>query len=142
MLYEFAQNINSEMMLFKDHIETEWKIPDVIFRRRREGEQIFEHTCEPIGDYVLEKNGEVIATGGFMLCYNMPFSDLYMEVKENFKKNGLGSFLIQELKKECYLSGRIPAARCSISNIASRSTMIKAGLQVAGFMLTGECKRT
>src|SRR5436190_23302163 len=37
MLYEFAQNINSEMMLFKDHIETEWKIPDVIFRRRREG---------------------------------------------------------------------------------------------------------
>ena len=90
----------------------------------------------------MEKNGEVIATGGFMLCYNMPFSDLYMEVKENFKKNGLGSFLIQELKKECYLSGRIPEARCSISNIASRSTMIKAGLQVAGFMLTGECKRT
>jgi hypothetical protein len=95
MLYEFSQNIHSDVILFEDDKVTEYTMPEVIFRRCREDDNIFEHKGEPAGDYVLEKNGEVVATGGFMLHYNMPFADLYMEVKENYRRIGLGSFLIQ-----------------------------------------------
>jgi RimJ/RimL family protein N-acetyltransferase len=63
-----------------------------------------------------------------------------MEVKENFRRKGLGSFIIQELKKACYLAGRVPAARCNIRNKASRATLLKAGLKVCGFMLKGDIK--
>ena len=70
----------------------------------------------------------------------MPFADLYMEVQEAYRRKGLGSLLIQELKRECYLTGRVPAARCNIENTASKSTLLKAGLKIAGFMLLGIAK--
>jgi hypothetical protein len=41
------------------------------------------------------------------------------------------------LKRECYLSGRVPAARCNLQNQASRATMLKAGMEICGYMLTG-----
>lgn len=140
MLYEFAQNINSDVVLFEDHVATEYMIPGVAFRPKKENDSIFEHKVEPVGEYVLELEREVVATGGFMLHYNMPFADLYMEVKENFREKGLGSFIVQELKKACYLAGRVPAARCNIQNNASRAALLKAGLKVCGFMLKGEIK--
>jgi GNAT superfamily N-acetyltransferase len=111
-----------------------------LFRKRQKGDIFFDHKSEPDGDYVLVYNNKVVASGGFLLHYNMPFADLYMEVKEDFRRKGFGSFLIQELKKECYLAGRVPAARCNIENIASRATLLKGGLKVAGFMLIGEVK--
>ncbi len=140
MLFEFAQNINANTILLEAGITTDLKINDVLFRRRGENDVVFEHKAEPVGEYILEVNNEVVATGGFLLHYNMPFADLYMEVKEDFRRKGLGSFLIQELKKQCYLTGRIPAARTGMENIASRATLIKAGLKIAGFILLGEVK--
>lgn len=140
MLYEFAQNINSEVVLFADQAVTAHTIPGVVFRRRTENDMIFEHKLEPAGEYVLEWHGEIVATGGFMLHYNMPFADLYMEVKESFRRKGLGSFILQELKQACYLAGRVPAARCNIQNKASRAALLKAGLRVCGFMLKGKIK--
>jgi len=141
MLYEFSQNINAEVVLFEDHAATEHFIPNVVFRARKENDSIFEHKVEPVGEYVLELGGEIVATGGYFLHYNMPFADLYMEVSENFRRKGLGSLLIQELKKACYLAGRVPAARCNIQNKASRATLLKAGLKVSGFMLKGDIKK-
>ena len=63
-----------------------------------------------------------------------------MEVREDFRRKGFGSFLIQEIKKRCYLDGRVPAARTGLDNIASRATLIKAGFKVAGFMVFGQVK--
>lgn len=141
LLYETSYNLQTDVVLFKDNLLTDFKMPSVIFRSCRKGDSIFEHTFEPVGDYVLVKYEEIIASGGFMLHYNMPFADLYMEVKENYRGMGFGSFLIQELKRECYLSGRVPAARCNIQNSASKASMLKAGLTVCGYMLTGEIKK-
>jgi RimJ/RimL family protein N-acetyltransferase len=138
MLYEFTQSIKAGVILFEDFRATEWILPGVIFRRRREDDVIFDHQIEPVGEYVLEIKEEVVATGGFMLHYNKPFSDLYMEVKTDERGKGLGSFILQELKKESYQSGRVPAARCDIQNKASKATLAKAGLKIAGFLLTGD----
>ena len=140
MLYEYAQNINANTILLEEGITTDIKIDKVMFRKRNENDKVFEHKAEPVGDFVLELNNEVVATGGFLLHYNMPFADLFMEVKEDCRRRGLGSFLIQELKKQCYLAGRVPAARTGMENIPSRATLIKAGLKIAGFILLGQVK--
>jgi hypothetical protein len=140
LLYEYGQNINSNVILFQDNIKTCISIDNIIFRKRKDNDIVFEHISEPVGDYVLELNKEIAATGGFLLHYNFPFADLYMEVKEEHRQKGLGSFLIQELKRGCYLAGRVPAARCNIENTASRATLLKAGLKIAGFMLLAGVK--
>lgn len=140
MLYEYGQNINSSVILFKDHIYTSLLPDNLTFRNRNDDDVIFKHKLEPEGDYILERNKEIVATGGFLLHYNVPFADLYMEVRQDCRRQGLGSFLLQEVKKQCYLSGRVPAARCDIGNIASRATLQKAGLTVAGFLLLGTIK--
>ncbi len=140
MLYEFADHISSDVVLFEDGPVTSLDIPGAIFRLRKPDEHLFEHKHEPDGDYILEANGTIVATGGFLLHYNMPFADLYMEVREDQRQKGFGSLMIQEVKKACYSSGRVPAARCSISNKASKATLLKGGLKVAGYMLSGEIK--
>jgi GNAT superfamily N-acetyltransferase len=60
-----------------------------------------------------------------------------MEVDEPFRRRGYGSFLVQELKRACYEMGRVPTARCNASNVASRSTLQKAGLLPCARMLSG-----
>jgi GNAT superfamily N-acetyltransferase len=141
LLYGFARNISADVILFEDHYVTNLAVPGALLRPKRSSDQIFSHAAEPVGEYVLELGGEILATGGFLLHYNHPFADLYMEVREDCRRRGLGSFLLQEVKQECYLAGRVPAARTSISNIASRAALCRAGLRVSGFMLTGEVNR-
>ena len=141
LLLEFSSSVSADVVLFEDHVATELQFPGGTVRPRREGEAVFEHHVEPDGDYVLDVGSEVIATGGFMLHYNKPFADLYMEVREDRRKRGAGSFLLQEVKKACYSVGRVPAARTGINNLASRATLTKAGLRPCGFMLIGALDR-
>ena len=140
MLYEFSATINSDVILFKDGPVTTLNIPGVMFREWRDSDKLFEHHHEPEGSHVLEVKGQVVATGGFLLHYNIPFADLYMEVKEDQRKKGYGSLVIQEVKKACYKAGRVPAALCGITNKASKATLLKGGLDIAGYMLLGQIK--
>jgi len=142
LLFQFGKDINADTVLLEEDFTSSIYIDNVIFRKRNDNDTIFEHRAEPVGTYVLEFNNEVVATGGFLLHYNMPFADLYMEVREDFRRKGFGSFLIQEIKKRCYLAGRVPAARTGLDNIASKATLIKAGFRVAGFMLLGQVRLT
>jgi len=48
---------------------------------------------------------------------------------------------VQQVIRECYLAGRVPSARCNIENVASKATLLKAGLAIAGHMLMGEVKQ-
>jgi hypothetical protein len=75
-----------------------------------------------------------------MLNYNHPYADIYLEVKEANRQRGLGTLMIQELKKEIYHADRVPAARCNIKNNISRSALLKAGFQVCGYLLEGKIK--
>jgi GNAT superfamily N-acetyltransferase len=137
MLAEFSRDLDADVVLFEDHVVTQHQPPGAVVRPRRKRDRIFEHAVEPIGDYVLEADEEIVATAGFMLHYNVPFADLYMEVREDRRRRGYGSFILQEVKKACYLAGRVPAARTGLQNQASRAALTKAGLRVSGFMLTG-----
>ena len=136
MLYRYAENIHAEAVLFEDHHQTNFTIPGVILQRTQPGDN-----PNDVGGYFLQQDDETVATGGFMLNYNMPYADIYMDVNENFRRKGYGSFIIQELKKEIYLMGRVPAARCNINNLASKASLIKAGFRVCGSILNGNVKK-
>lgn len=140
MINIFTDHVAADVILFEEDRVTTLKANNAIFRPRKEGENYFEHQSEPDGPFVVETDGHVVATGGFLLHYNKPFADLYMEVHEKYRQMGFGSFLIQEIKKECYLAGRVPAARCNINNPASKATLLKAGLRIAGFMQIGKVR--
>lgn len=140
MLFRFARNISADTVLFEDHSVTDLAIPGAVVRRKRDSDATFNHAVEPVGEYVVELNGEIIATGGFMLHYNHPFADLYMEVREDRRRSGIASFLLQEVKRECYLAGRVPAARTGIHNLGSQGALTKAGLRPCGYMLAGEVR--
>ena len=140
LIYEFAENISSDTMLFDDDVTTDWKIQGVTFRRRQPDDEVFEGSTQPVGDCVLEKAGEIVATGDFLTHYNEPFADLFMEVKPSARQYGFGTLILQELKRECYLAGRVPSARCNLNNKASRATLLKAGFRNCAFMLAGQVK--
>ena len=129
MLFEHAGNINAEAILFEDCFETKQRIPGVSLIKTKGS--VIET------EYSLKIDGEVVATGGYVWNYNFPYIDLYYEVKEEYRKKGFGSLIVQELKKEAYRLNRIPAARCNVNNLASQKTLAKAGMRVCGHILIG-----
>jgi RimJ/RimL family protein N-acetyltransferase len=137
MLYRYCRNINAEAILFKDHFTSNLHLPGTIFRKQTNADELNDDD----GQYVLELNNEIVASGGFVWNYNLPYIDMYYEVKEAHRRKGLGSFLTQELKKEAYHLHRIPAARCNINNHISKAVLVKAGMRVCGYILIGEIKK-
>ncbi len=70
MLNDFAKDITAEKVLFGDSYTTQLTCPGAGSFRRLESSNklpIFEHRVEPPGDWILEVNGEIVATGG-LLC--------------------------------------------------------------------------
>lgn len=140
MLYDCAKNITVESVLFEDAFTTNLLYTDAIFRRLTPEDKasLFPQSDEPPGDWVIEANGTIVATGGYLTHYNPPYGDIYMEVSEPARRQGFGSYLVQELKRVCYEAGKKPAARCNPANIASRLTLQKAGFLPCGHLLIGE----
>lgn len=140
MLYDCATNITGGPLLFEDAFKTNLLCPDAVFRQAtpEDAAAIFPHADEPVGDWVLVANSIIVATGGFLSHYNPPYGDIYMEVSEPARRQGFGSFLVQELKRICYEAGKKPAARCDPTNVASRRTLQKAGFLPCGRLLVGE----
>jgi len=139
MLYDCATGITSDRIVFRDGLTTNLAVPGAIVREVTEADQprIFEHQVEGVGEWLIEHDGSIVATGGVMLHYNPPYGDIYMEVAEPCRRRGYGSYLVQELKRISYEMGRIPAARCNATNLASRATLQKAGLFPCARMLSG-----
>ena len=89
------------------------------------------------GEWVLELDGVVAAKGGILFHYNRPYGDIYMDVSEPFRQRGLGSYLVQELKRACHELGAIPCARCNPTNLPSRRTLLRAGFVPFAHILNG-----
>jgi GNAT superfamily N-acetyltransferase len=130
MLLDCATGLSSETVLFADGLTTQHAPPGVVFQELTEAERqhAFPHAHEPVGEFGLVRDHTVVATGGLTFHYNPPYADLYMEVAAPDQRHGLGSYLVQELKRVCYEMERIPAARCNVANVASRSTLQRAGM--------------
>jgi len=135
MLYQSATNIYAEAHLFEDGSTTFFPSQNTLFRKAAPS------THEQDRAYELVLGENIVATGGLMLNYNYPYADIYMEVKEPYRRRGFGALVVQELKKAAYVTGRVPAARCNIANRISYATLTKAGFRQCGFILIGTVLR-
>ena len=143
MVYDCATEIMTDRVVFHDALTTNLTIPGAVVREVTEADsdRIFKHHVEGVGEWLVEQDGDIIATGGIALHYNPPYGDIYMEVDERHRRRGYGSYLVQELKRISYEMGRIPAARCNTSNTGSRATLQKAGLFPCARLLSGVLAR-
>jgi GNAT superfamily N-acetyltransferase len=135
MIHAYGRRVRSEAVIFHDSVTTSLSPDAVLFRTPTAAEEP-ELAPERLKWHgVVEVNGAVAATGGILFHYNRPYGDIYMDVNESFRRRGIGSFLVQELKRVCYEGGHVPAARCSTANVASRRTLQKAGFAPCGHLL-------
>jgi GNAT superfamily N-acetyltransferase len=140
MLFDCSAGWESDTILFADTLPTTLARPaGVILRPIVEGDrgEVFEDARVPVGDWGLELEGRIVATGGLLFHYNPPYGDIHMAVHPAFRRRGLGGYLVQELKRICRRSGRVPAARCPVDNVASRRTLERAGLHPCARILRG-----
>jgi GNAT superfamily N-acetyltransferase len=139
MLQECAVDVTSDTILFSDAVVTHLDAPGVKLRpiTMIDRLRVFRHTVEPVGDWGLELDSKIVATGGLLFHYNPPYGDIYMEVAEPFRQRGYGSYLVQELKRIGREGGHVPAARCNKDNAASRLTLQRAGMVPCGTIVTG-----
>lgn len=130
VLHTYGRDTTSEKIVFHDHSSTALVCPGGALRCVTPAEEIHAAMVarQGGGEWHLELQGDVVAKGGILFHYNQPYGDLYMQVEESFRQRGLGSYLVQELKRACYALGALPGARCSPTNIASRRTLQRAGM--------------
>ena len=140
ILHLWCPQATSEKIVFYDNLTSTLPANGAVFRRAttEDSVRIFPHHDEPVGDWLLELNGEIAATGGILFHYNKPYGDIYMEVAAPFRRRGLGAYLVQELKRVCREGGHTPCARCSPSNLASQKTLQKAGFAPCAHVLAGK----
>lgn len=140
MLHTYGRNVASEAIVFRDEQTTALTVPGATLRLLTSADDTNKHIAARRGgpEWRLELDGEVVGSGGILFHYNRPFGDVFMEIKEPYRRRGLGAYLVQELKREAYALGAIPGARCNTNNVASRRTLQKAGFVPYGNMLTGE----
>jgi GNAT superfamily N-acetyltransferase len=143
MLYDCAAEITSETILFEDGFPTYLTCPTGALRKVTEADKdrLAEQKLDSDSDWMIESDGVPVATGGVAFHYNPPYGDLYMGVAEAHRRRGYGSYMVQELKRIAYEIGRKPAARCNVSNVASRTTMQKAGMLPCARLLVGDVAR-
>jgi GNAT superfamily N-acetyltransferase len=142
MLHTYARDIWSEKIVFHDAITTALPASGAIVQRVTSEQETWEAIAQRQGgaEYQLLLDGAIVATGGLMFHYNVPYTDIYMETVEPFRHRGFGSYLVQELKRHAYEFGSIPCARCNPSNIGSRKTLQKAGLVPFAHILNGSIR--
>ena len=139
MLHTYGREVVSEKIVFHDQLTTTLLPNGAILRCSTPAEEI--RNCleqrQGGGEWTLEADGMIAGKGGILFHYNRPYGDIYMEVNEPFRRRGLGSYLVQELKRECYELGAVPCARCNPANVASRRTLQKAGFVPFAHILDG-----
>ena len=139
MLHTFAPAVTSEAILFHDKVTTAHALPDALCQRvtPEDAGQIAEQRLDSGAGWLVAVGGVVAAAGDILFHYNRPYGDIYMAVGESFRRRGIGTYLVQELKRVCYEGGSVPAARCNPKNIASRQTLQLAGFVPCGHILNG-----
>jgi GNAT superfamily N-acetyltransferase len=139
MLHTFAPTVTSESILFRDEVTTTHALSGAHFRRAtaEDAAQVAQQQLDSEARWLVEVGGVVAGAGDVLFHYNRPYGDIYMAVGESFRRRGIGTYLVQELKRVCYEGGSVPAARCNPKNIASRQTLQRAGFVPCGRILTG-----
>jgi GNAT superfamily N-acetyltransferase len=140
MLHTYGSDLASEKIVFRDELTTSLPAQGSALKRvtsEKESRCCFQERAGK-SDWTLELDAKAVGSGALLFHYNHPYCDVAMEVNEEYRRRGLGAYLVQELKRVAYEMGGIPAARCAPNNVASRKTLQKAGLVPFAHILVGK----
>jgi GNAT superfamily N-acetyltransferase len=139
MLHTYARDVVSESIVFRDGVTTALPSNGAVLQQVTPDDETRAAIADRQGggEWHLLVSGEIVAKGGILFHYNVPYGDIYMEVAEPFRRRGHGAYLVQELKRIAYELGSIPAARCNPANEPSRMTLQKAGFVPYAHILDG-----
>jgi GNAT superfamily N-acetyltransferase len=139
MLHTYARDVWSESIVFRDGFVTALPANGAVLQPLTSDEEVRAAIADRQGgpEFLLQVDGRTAGKGGILFHYNPPFGDVYMDIEESFRGRGLGSYLVQELKRKAYDVGSIPAARCNRDNRPSRKTLQKAGFIPYAHILNG-----
>jgi GNAT superfamily N-acetyltransferase len=138
MFHTYTKNVTAESVLFRDEVTTSFIPAGATFRAATEADGLDISSEQLPWHGVVEVEGVVAATGGILFHYNRPYGDIYMDVREEFRRRGLGAFIVQELKRVCYEGGLKPGARCRPTNVPSQRTLQRAGFLPYAHLLVGD----
>ena len=139
MLHAYARDIWSEKIVFADGLTTALPANGAVLQPLTSDRETQQAISDRAGgaEWALHVEGTLAGNGGILFHYNQPYGDVYMEIAEPFRRRGFGAYFVQELKRQAYSLGSVPAARCSPDNHASRKTLQKAGFVPFAHMLNG-----
>ncbi|MFO0913617.1 MAG: GNAT family N-acetyltransferase [Pirellulales bacterium] len=140
MLHTYGHQIATEKIVFRDLLTTHHTVPGakLVWETDRPLIEQAMHERRGGGEWKLTLHAQPVGKGGLLFHYNPPYGDIWMEIEEPYRRQGLGSYLVQEIKQIAYQLGAIPAARCNFDNIASRRTLQRAGFVPYASILLGE----
>lgn len=143
MLHVFARNVRAESILFEDGFQTSFRPQGASFRAATASDAAVLQRLEldDTAGWIVTMNEEIAGAGGVLYHYNLPYGDVYMKIAEPFRRIGLGTYLVQELKGVCRAGDSVPAARCNVNNQPSRRTLQKAGFVPCGVLISGDLGR-
>ena len=139
MLHTYARDVSSEAIVFRDGVTTTLPANGAVLDPQTSDRAVRRAIAERAGgpEWILRVDGKAAGKGGVLFHYNEPYGDVYMEIDEPFRRRGFGAYFVQELKRQAYDIGSIPAARCNRDNRPSRKTLQRAGFVPYAHILNG-----
>lgn len=135
----FGKDVVSEKIVFSDGPAPDRHAPEARLQPVTPDPVIREAMAQRAGggEWTVERHGKTVGRGGLLFHYNLPYGDVWMEIEEPHRRQGLGAWLVQQLIQEARRLGATPAARCNPDTIASRRTLQRAGFIPVGHILIG-----
>ena len=139
----FQKRVALESFLFEHHFPVDISLKDIDhsqFRlaRHSDSPRIIDVSKDFYGDveseiknkrlYVLTSRENLLGIGYINTQFCSPRSaNLGMYTNTSFRRQNVGSYLLQKLVEECHDCGLLPIAACYHENIGSKRTLEKAG---------------
>lgn len=137
VVHAFGRDVHAASILFEDAAVTSRHVEGAVWRHPTADEEPGLPADDRAWRGIIDVDGQAAASGGVLFHYNPPYGDIYMDVAEPYRRRGLGTLMVQELKRLCRERGFIPGARCDPANTASRRTLQRAGFAPCGHILHG-----
>ncbi len=92
-------------------------------------QEYYEELIENDQLFVLYEGDILLGIGEFRISktHQGQYGDIGVVVAEEYRRKGIGTYIINQLKEHCYRNNLKPMASCDSKNIASMNTLIKAG---------------
>ena len=144
----FAQTLSVHTYLFREHLETNDEVKDGYLRKCTSEEldtavEFYHYSIGApeewlsgyLGDligrgelFILEKRGIIIGACEVRKSKSAPaFADIGMVVSRDYRKQGYGSFLLNQAKSIAKSWGKTPICSCEKDNIGSLKSILNCG---------------